>query len=392
VTARLRVGLIGCGNVGLGLHLPAWLAQGDIAEVVALADPTPEPLATARTLAGLPESAAHADPLDLLAREDIDAVDICTPQHLHLDPLRAAARAGKHILCEKPLATTPEDSAAAVAAAEEAGVVLAVVHNYHWLPEVQAAQRVLATGEIGEVTVVTVNFLGTVDRPGAAAYQADWRHQPELSGGGVLIDMVHGVYLARELLGRPFLRVNAFVDPVVAESRVERLALCRFETAQGVGLVNIGWGHGPGGFEITGTQGRISVRYEHGRTSPWAPLDEVRVSTGTSERVELAGPVPVRSDTGFSESMYQSFDHVVQDFVGAVRDGRPPAAPGSIGHEMLEAVMGAYESGATGQTVALPLSADDPVFTAGALGVGELPLTAGSPFLSNAMFKTGGAA
>jgi predicted dehydrogenase len=386
------VGLIGCGNVGLGQHLPAWLAQPELAEIVGLADPTPGPLEAARQLAGLPPEQAHADPLDLLARADVDAVDVCTPQHLHLEVLQAAAGAGKHILCEKPLATTPEDAAAALAAADQAGITLAVVHNYHWLPEVQAALRILAAGEIGGVRVVTVNFLGTVDRPGAAAYQADWRHQPELSGGGVLIDMIHGVYLAREFLGHPFERVNAFVDPGDPDSRVERLALCRFETAQGVGLVNIGWGLGPGGFEITGTEGRISIRYEHGRTSPWAPLDEVRVVTDAGERVELAGPVPVRAETGFSESMYQSFHQVVADFVGAVQEGRPPAAPGATGHEMLQAVVGAYESGATGRTVALPLSERDPVWTAGALGVSELPTPAGSPFPTNAMFKKGGAA
>lgn len=385
--ARLRVGLIGCGNVGLGQHLPAWLAQPDIAEVVGLADPTPGALQAARELAGLPPERAHADPLDLLARDDVDAVDVCTPQNLHLGTLQAAARAGKHILCEKPLATTPADAAAALAAADQAGVVLAIVHNYHWLPEVQAALRILASGEIGAVRVVTVQFLGTVDRPGAAGFLADWRHQPELSGGGVLLDMVHGVYLAREFLGRPFERVSAFVDPGDPVSRVERLALCRFETAAGVGLVNIGWGVGPGGFEITGTTGRISIRYEHGRTSPWAPLEEVRVFTEAGERVELAGPVPVRPETGFSESMYQSFHDVVADFVHAVQDRRPPTAPGAAGHEMLQAVLGAYESGATGQTVALPLSEQDPVWTAGALGVSELASPAGSTFATNAMFK-----
>src|SRR5687768_10009277 len=99
----MRVGLIGCGNVGLGHHLPALLGVEGI-EVAAVADPTPERLEAARAAAGLGAADAHLDWRELVARADVDAVVVATPQRFRPEIAIAAARAGKHLLCEKPLA------------------------------------------------------------------------------------------------------------------------------------------------------------------------------------------------------------------------------------------------------------------------------------------------
>jgi predicted dehydrogenase len=112
MTKRLRVGIVGCGNVGTRLHLPSWLARPDLAQVVGLADPTESVLEAARIAAGLPAGEVHREPAELIARSDVDAVDVCTPQHLRRDILLDAIRAGKHILCENPLAAVPADAAA----------------------------------------------------------------------------------------------------------------------------------------------------------------------------------------------------------------------------------------------------------------------------------------
>ena len=120
----LRVGVVGCGNVALNFHLPSYQANPDRFDVVGLADPTPERLDLGRLAAGLGTGQVHLDSKAMLARDDIDLVDICTPQHLHRDVIVAAAAAGKHIVCEKPLASVPAEAVAAVDAAERAGVVL----------------------------------------------------------------------------------------------------------------------------------------------------------------------------------------------------------------------------------------------------------------------------
>jgi predicted dehydrogenase len=380
----LRIGIIGCGNIGSGSHLPAWQANGDVAEVAALADPTPSTLEAARTAAGLAPPDAHLDPIELIARPDIDAVDVCTPQHLRRDLIVAAARSGKHVLCEKPLATIPADAAAAVDAAAESGATLAMVHNYLWLPEIEAAQRVIASGEIGAVRAVTINFLGIVDVPGSAGYAPRWRHDAALAGGGVLVDILHGVYVSESLLGEPLRRVSAYADNRDPDANVEDLALCRFETTTNAALVNIAWGHGPGGIEITGTEGRIRVVYRDGGTSPWSPLERVFVTTAAATRVELDATAGEQDDLA---TLRQTFRHVVRDFAVAALDGGSPRASGADGLRILEATVGALASAATGQMVQIPLDRDHPVFRAGVLGVAELDLPDWSPARLRGLYR-----
>ena len=169
----LRVGIVGCGNVALDFHVPAYHAAADRYTIVGVADPTAERLELGRTSAGLSPAQAHRDVADLLARDDVDVIDVCTPQHLHRDVVVAAAAAGKHVLCEKPIAAVPADAAAMVAAAETAGVVLGVVHNYLFFPEVAALTEIIAAGELGEIRTVRVDMLGVVDSPGAAGTSHD---------------------------------------------------------------------------------------------------------------------------------------------------------------------------------------------------------------------------
>lgn len=388
-TSPLRVGLIGCGNIGARIHLPTWLAHPEVAQVVALADPTPAALRSAREIAGLEEDQVHADPSELISRADVDVVDICTPQHLRRDLLVDAAKAGKHILCEKPIAAIPADAAAAIAEANAAGTTLAMVHNYLWLPEIQAARKVIDSGEIDAVRAVVVNFLGVVDSPGAAAYRANWRHDASSSGGGVLIDMLHGVYLAEALLGQRLQRVSAYVGSANSKQRVEDIALCRFETASNAALVNIAWGVGPGGIEVSGTLGRIAVRYEYGATAPWAPLEGVYVSTDGAPRAVLEPNGPQPDVAGIPRPILDSFEHVLLDFADAVRAGRAPTASGADGQRILEATIGAYKSAATGTVVSIPLDPHDPVFLDGVLGLKKLDLPEWSPLRHSSLYDSG---
>lgn len=383
----LRVGIIGCGNIGARIHLPTWLAHPEVAQVVALADPTEVALESARQTAGLARHQVHVDPAELITRADIDVVDICTPQHLRRDVLLNSAVSGKHILCEKPLAAVPLDAAAAVDAAAVSGTTLAMVHNYLWLPEILAARKVIDSGEIGAVRVVIVNYLGVVDVPGAASYRAGWRHDPMCSGGGVLMDMVHGVYLAEALLGHPLRRVSAYVRSCDAGASVEDLALCRFETDSNAALVNIAWGVGPGGIEISGERGRISVRYRDGGTAPWAPLEHVRVSTAEGTRDVLGADE--RAMTDIPQPIMDSFERVLLDFADAVRSGRPAASSGSDGLRILEATVGAYKSAVTGEMVNIPLDRTDPVFRCGVLGVHQLASPEWSPMHQTTLYSAG---
>ncbi len=368
------VGLIGCGNIGLQ-HLSAWLERPAGFRIVAVADATPARLELGRAAADLPPRDAYLTFEEVLARPDVDVVDLCVPPHLRAGIAVAAARAGKHILAEKPLAARPADALAMVDAAATAGVVLGEVHNYLFQPEIAEAHRLVNDGAVGDVEVVIINYLGITDVPGAAEYSPVWRHDPVRSGGGVLMDMLHVAYLAETFLGGPIERVSAWVHARRARADVEDIAVCRFESASGAAIVNVGWGFGPGGVEISGTAGRISIRYENNGT--FAPFAELLVSDRDGTRradVSPGGPtIPL----------------AVRAFAEAVATGRQPPATGADGLRLVEAVAAAYQSAALGRTVCLPLDRADPVHLEGVTGLRTLDLPSWTPVRRRQMFGVG---
>jgi predicted dehydrogenase len=370
----LRVGIVGAGNVSLNLHVPAYQELSDQFRVVAMADPVPERRLLAAQRAGLAESDVHAEPRELLERADIDAVDVCTPQHLRRDLIVAAAERGRHILSEKPIATTPADAQAMIDAADASGVRFAIVHNYLFFPEVLRALEVIAGDEIGAVEVAILNWLSIEDRPGNPAYRPGWRHDPSQAGGGVLMDMLHVVYLAEALLGLPIERVSAYLSARVEEAPVEDAAICRFETERNVALVNVGWGLGPGGFAISGPAGRIEVAYADGGSGPFAPFERLTIQGRSGRRIERDLPAD------------RSFEHILLDFAAAISEGRAPIAPGEQGRHILEATLAAYASAGLGRTVELPLWPGDPMYERGVAGLAELELVPWSVIRRKRMF------
>jgi predicted dehydrogenase len=373
----LRVGLVGCGNVALNFHLPGLLDLPERFRVVALADPTPERRDMGRRLAGLGEADAHADPLELLARGDLDMVDLCTPQHIRRELALAAVQAGCHLLGEKPIATTPAEARVIVGAARDAGVRFGIVHNYLFFPEVMRTLALVAAGEIGPVEVALLHWLGCADNPGAAAYRPRWRHDPRAAGGGVLMDMLHIVYLAEALLGRPIERVSGWLHARGPDAQVEDVALARLEVDGAAALVNVGWGSGPGGFAVSGPDGRIEVTYEDGGSGAFVPLDRLEVHGRGGHRVERDMP----SDLGIRG--------LLRDFSDAVAAGHDPVAPGEQGLHILEATLAVYLSAATGELVPLPLPPDHPVSRLGVAGLAELDLPASSPVRRAGLFGLG---
>src|SRR5215813_9902762 len=308
-----RVGIIGCGAMTMGAYAPALKSLPELYAVVAVADPSE----VRRDLAGeafrLASSERFASGHDLLAAE-LDSVLLVTPPQVRAEFAVAAAAAGKNVLCEKPLATRPADAAMAVRAAAEKGVCLGAAHNYLWFPEYVAAREVVDSGEIGDVEVVEISALGVLDNPGSSGNGYNWRYDPAAGGGGVLMDMLHLIYVAEHLCGLPFEAVSGYVNAHREGSMVETVALCRLETDKNVALVNVGWGLGAGGATVNGSKGRIEIRYENGGTSPFSPLKTVSVVTAQGVRV-----VPTRPSG-------ETIQDVLIDFADSIAAGRPPKA------------------------------------------------------------------
>lgn len=187
----LRFGLIGCGDIGI-VRSMALARIG--ARVVAISDINAK---AASNVASRHEAVFDRDWHTLLARPDIDAVIISTPPSLHAEMTIEALRAGKHVLCEKPLARNAEECRAMIEAARRAGRVLAVGFNYRFYPSFTLARELLEAGRIGELSHIRA-YAGY----SATMHNQPWVKDADVVGGGALHDNgIHLIDLVRSFLG-----------------------------------------------------------------------------------------------------------------------------------------------------------------------------------------------
>ncbi len=136
----------------------------------------------------------------LIERDDIDLIDISSPNNTHYEIVLAAAKAGKHIICEKPLANTLEEAKEMLKAVNSAGVVHMISHNYRFAPAVQFAKKLISEGRIGRIYHIRATYLQ--DWLLDPSYPMEWRLKKEVSGSGTLGDLgSHIIDLARFLVG-----------------------------------------------------------------------------------------------------------------------------------------------------------------------------------------------
>jgi len=192
----LRIGVIGAGGIARMAHIPGYQAcEG--AEVVALADVNEE--AAHRTAEEFGIAQVFTDYRDLLRVKAIDAVSVCTPNFMHKQPTVAALRAGKHVLCEKPIARTAAEGRAMVAAARKYRRQLMVALQWRFRPEAQTLKRYIQAGELGEIYYAHARALRRRGIPGWGDFV-----DKEKSGGGPLIDIgVHILDTTLWLMGHP---------------------------------------------------------------------------------------------------------------------------------------------------------------------------------------------
>jgi predicted dehydrogenase len=191
----LNIGMIGYGFMGRA-HSNAWRRVGNFFDL----DYQPVLKAVAARNKAKAEAFAarwgyesvETDWKKLVARKDIDAVDICVPNDLHMEIAIAAAKAGKMILCEKPLARNTKEGEKMVAAVEKAGVQNLVWYNYRWIPAVSLIKQIVASGRLGKIFHYRANFLQdwtiSPDVPQGGA--GTWRLDVEAAGSGVTGDLI----------------------------------------------------------------------------------------------------------------------------------------------------------------------------------------------------------
>lgn len=195
---KVRIGVIGTGGIANGAHLPGYSQIPDECEIFALCDIDPEALE--KTSKKYPDvKHLFADYHDLLAMPEIDAVSVCTPNAVHCAPTIAALKAGKNVLCEKPIAINSVEAEEMVSTARKQGKILQIGYNSRFQPSNQALKRFIDAGEIGEVYYARSQALRQRGIPGWGVF-IDKSQQ----GGGPLIDIgVHMLDLTLWFMGHP---------------------------------------------------------------------------------------------------------------------------------------------------------------------------------------------
>jgi UDP-N-acetylglucosamine 3-dehydrogenase len=264
---------------------------------------------------------------DVVRRADVDAVDICAPNRLHAAIAVAAAQAGKHVLVEKPIATTLAEADTMIETAAAAGVVLATAQVGRYAAGIRAAARAVASGRVGRVRAIDADWAHGGPRTWAPA--AEWFFRRDEAGGGALIDLgVHAVDAIRAVTGEEFAEVLGMIGDVRGDVEFEAHLLCRLDGGA-VACVRASWAapYGPDRhLAVWGSEAQIVVR------GAQATLR----SPGGAE-----APLAVDGQGG---SLYA-------DFVAACRGEATALPTGRDGRAALAAVLAGYESARRGGAI-----------------------------------------
>jgi predicted dehydrogenase len=335
----LRVGVVGIGGMGM-VHVECHANSQDVtlAAVAGKEQDTLDALGTRFEGLGL-----YEDWQDLVARDDLDAISIVTPNSLHMPIAVAALASGKHVLCEKPLALSAVEAHAMQDAAVKAGRVLMTVFDKRFRGDVQVLRSRVEAGELGEVHYAR----GWWMRRRGVPSNGTWFTDKLLAGGGPLIDLgVHALDLALVLLGEPVpVAVSASTYSEVAGFEVEDLATAFIRFANGATLqLEASWSaHGSHiddlGVALYGSRGG-------------AKLDVVDYAT--SDTLTLYTDVDgVPTDTKPEVGSGMGHWSVVQRFHQVVRSGDWGGHTGQPGVARAEIIEACYASAASGAEVRL---------------------------------------
>ena len=321
----MKVGLIGCGRQG-------WRRAGAVRtcgdQLVIVADTDEK---SARALAEAMNCQFTTDWQKLLAA-DVDAIIVSTPNVFHAPMSLKALKLGKHVLCEKPLGLTPNETATMIKVSEKMGLTLKCGFNLRHHPGIKQARIWFDRAEIGEPMFVRIRYgIG-----GRIRYEKDWRMNKRISGGGQLMDQgMHALDLARWFLGG-FSEAFGIISTSFWKVPLEDNAFCLLQTESGkTASIHVSWTQWKNlfSFEIYGTEGYITVEGLSGSYGTEKTILGKRDFTRPFEEVtvEFRG-----EDSSWAEEW--------KEFTSAIKERREPLGSARDGHEAVKLACAIYKS------------------------------------------------
>ena len=343
VGRKIKNAIIGCGRIAKN-HFSAIEAHSENMELVAVCDGDPAVLAAHAGQCTVP---AYGSYEELLAQSDCDLVTICTPSGLHAKMVIDAARAGKHVMTEKPMATRWKDGLDMVRACDEAKRHLFVIKQNRRNATLQLLKRAVDEKRFGRIYMVHLNVFWS--RPQAYYDSAKWRGTWEMDGGAFMNQASHYVDLLEWLIG-PIADVQAMTGTLARNIEVED-----------TGVLNVRWRNGAlGSMAVTmltyprNLEGSITILGEKG---------SVRVGGVAVNEIQLWDfAEPKEYDAGIHDASYATtsvygFGHPLyyRNVIDVLRGEAAPETDGREGLKSLEVLIAAYMSARDNKTISLPL-------------------------------------
>jgi UDP-N-acetylglucosamine 3-dehydrogenase len=339
---KLKIAVVGCGSIARNRHLPEYADQKNV-EIVAVCDVIED---RAEETAVKYRATSYKDYKQLLSNQDIDAVSVCTPNDLHAPITVAALKAGKHVLCEKPMATSKQEAEEMIEAASKSGKKLMIAHNQRFVPSHVRAKQLIESGEVGQI----YSFRTTFGHGGPEGWSIDgknsWFFNKEQAFIGAMGDLgVHKSDLLRYLLGEEVVEVSAMVETIAKQGTdVDDNAVCVLKTENGViGTLTASWSY------VSSEDNSTIIYGEHAilrlEDDPEYSLI-VQYKNGETVKYEL-GEIQSNEDGG------QTTSHVIDKFVSSILEDIPSPVSGEEGKKSLEVILAALESSETKKVMKL---------------------------------------
>ena len=345
MSAEVRFGVIGCGEIAV--RTCEGISAAPNASIGMLMDERPEVLSDLAEFYGAPTT---TDVNEVLASPDLDAIYIATPHDLHVPLGIRAARAGKHVLVEKPISTNLADADELIAVCKEQSVKLGVAFLAQVDAAMSAARDLIRAGILGKIIAVRLSALS--DKPDyywhggyTRRVHTDWRTLKARSGGGILImNLVHDLNTVRWVTGLEVVRVYSEYDTLATDVEVEDTigVVMRYDNS-GIGVIQgssamRGGGHQDArGPRVYGTKGQLILS-----DRPLIYLTEAPEGSAPNSWQELrfSGPAGDRAQ-------------MISRFAAAILKDEDPPVSGLDGRKALEIIVAAYRSGESRQPVDL---------------------------------------
>lgn len=339
--SKVKVGVVGCGSIAKYRHLPEYHTHPDV-DISSVCDVVIERAQAAAQTYG---AKAYTDYMDLINDKEINAVSICAPNVLHAPIAIAALQAGKHVLCEKPMATTLEEAERMNETANASGKILMIGHNQRLVPSHQKAKEMISQGNLGKIYSFRTSFGHSGPEGWSIDGKDSWFFKKSEAGIGAMADLgVHKADLLRFLLGEEIIEVAGFVETSAKkEINVDDTAVCILRTESGIiGTLAASWSYVKEDNSTIIYGEKAVMRLED---DPTYSLIIHHIS-GKTETFQL-GHIQSNDDGGQHDS------GIIRAFIDSIIHNKVSPITGMEGLKSLKVILAAMESNATKKIIRL---------------------------------------